>query len=58
MAKRASYHWLYLLSNLLVFGVIWYGVRNSSTAAAAKQVPYGELLTDVRAGDVSDVRIG
>ena len=57
MAKRTSYQWLYLLGYLLFFGIIWYSVRNISTTSAPKQVPYSEFLSDLKAGDVSDVHI-
>jgi ATP-dependent Zn protease len=57
MAKRRKYQWLYLLAYSLFFALMWYSLRLSLTAQGPKQVPYSEFLNEVRASDVSEVRI-
>lgn len=57
MAKRVNYQWLYLVGYFLFFALIWYSFRNNLVPAQPKQVAYSEFLTDVRSGQVSDVRI-
>src|ERR1044071_6546901 len=56
MAKRTP-PWLYLLGYVLFFGVIWYSVRNFSSGAAPRKVPYSEFLAEAHAGHVENVRI-
>jgi cell division protease FtsH len=57
MAKRTNYQWLYLVGYFLFFGLIWYSLRNNLAPAQPKPVPYSEFLSDLRAGQVSEVRI-
>src|SRR5581483_6897401 len=57
MAKRTNYQWLYLVGYFVFFGLIWYSLRNNLVPTQPKQVPYSEFLSDVRAGQIADVRI-
>ena len=57
MDRQQRHRWIFTALNLMAIAVILYVTSRFATSTAPKQVSYSEFLTELRAGNLTDVQI-